>query len=94
MTEGVSPELTNTDSYSDSVFQIYDIGTMTSQMIGSVKVSLMPSRNVSETKATVQDGQQAKTFQSQGHHSTELDDLFTKTVVASKRDGLLENFTY
>ena len=39
-------------------------------MIGSVKVALITSRNVSETKATVQDVPQAKTFQSKGRHST------------------------
>ena len=43
---------------------------MTSRMIGSVQVALIPSRNVSETKATVQDVPQAKTFQSKGRHST------------------------
>ena len=63
-----SPDLTITDSDSDSVYQIYDISTMTSQMIGSVKVALIPSRNVSETKATVQDVPQAKTFQSKVCH--------------------------
>ena len=39
-------------------------------MIGSVKVALIPSRNVSETKAKVQDVPQDKTFQSKGLHST------------------------
>ena len=39
-------------------------------MIVSVKVSLIPSSNVSETKATVQDATQAKKFQSKGRHST------------------------
>ena len=39
-------------------------------MIGSVKVSLIPSRNVSETKATVQDVPHFRTFHSKGHHST------------------------
>ena len=70
MTEGGSPELTKTDSDSDSVYQIYDIGATKSQIIGSVKVALIPSRNVSETKMTVQDMPQANTFQSKGHHST------------------------
>ena len=70
MTEGVYPDLTDTNSDSDSVYQIYDIGAMTSRMIGSVKVALIPSRNVSETKATVKDVPQAKTFQSKGRHST------------------------
>ena len=53
MTEGGSPELTNTDSGSDSVDQIYDIGAMTIRMIGSVKVASITSMNVSETKTTV-----------------------------------------
>ena len=70
MTEGGSPDLTDTDSDSDSVHQIYDIGDMTSQIIGSVKVALIPSRNVSETKATVQYVIQANIFQSKGRHST------------------------
>ena len=70
MTEGGSPDLTNTDSDSDSVYQIYDISAMTSRMIGSVKVVLMPSRNVSETKATVQYVPQDKTFQSKECYST------------------------
>ena len=43
---------------------------MTSRMIGSVKVASIPLRNVSETKATVQDVPQAKTFQSKVRHST------------------------
>ena len=43
---------------------------MTSRIIGSVKVAFMPSRNVSETKATVQDVTQANKFQSKGRHST------------------------
>ena len=53
MTDGGSPDLTNTDSDSDSVYQIYDIDAMISRMIGSVKVALIPSKKVSETKATV-----------------------------------------
>ena len=64
MMEGGSPNLTKTDSDRDSVYQIYDIGAMTGRMIDSVKVALIPPRNVSETKATVQDVPQAKTFQS------------------------------
>ena len=71
MTEGGSPDLNDTDSDRYSVYQIYYIGAMTSRMIGSVRVALIPSRNVSETKATVQDVQQAKTFQSKLRHSTE-----------------------
>ena len=63
MKEGVSPNLTNTYSDIDSVDQIYDIGAIISLMIGSVKVALIPSRNVSETKATVQDVPQANIFQ-------------------------------
>ena len=39
-------------------------------MIGSVKVALIPSRNVSETKATVKYVPQANIFQSKGRHST------------------------
>ena len=68
MTEGGSPYLTNTESYRDSVYRIYDIKAMTSRTIVSVKVTLIPSRNVSETKATVQDVTQARTFQSKGRH--------------------------
>ena len=48
ITEGGSPDLTNTDNYIDSVYQIYDIGAMKIRMIGSVKVYLIPSSNVSE----------------------------------------------
>ena len=70
MIEVGSPDLTNIDSEIDSVYQIDEIGAMTSQMIGSVKVALIPSRNISETKATVQDVPHAKTFQSKGHHPT------------------------
>ena len=39
-------------------------------MIVSIKVNLIPSRNVSGKKSTVQDVPQAKTFQSKGRHST------------------------
>ena len=46
MMEGGSPELTNTDSDSDSVYQIYDICTMASRIIGSFKVALIPPRNI------------------------------------------------
>ena len=70
MTEGGSPELTDTDSDSNSVEQIYDIGTMTSRMIGSVKVVSITSRNVSETKETVQDVPQANTLHSKVRNST------------------------
>ena len=70
MTEGGSPDLTDTDSDSDSVYQIYEIGVMTSKIIGSVKVALIPPINVCKTKATVQDVPQAKIFQSKGHYST------------------------
>ena len=55
MMEGGSTDLTNIDSNSDSVDQIYDIGTMTRRMIGSFKVALIPSNHVSETKAAIQD---------------------------------------
>ena len=68
MTEGGSPYLTNTHSDSYSVYQIYDIDTITSLIIGSFKVALIPSRNVSETKATVQDVPQDKKFQLKGSH--------------------------
>ena len=70
MTEGGSPYLANTDSDSYSVYQIYDIGAMTSRIIRSFKVAFIPSRNVYETKATVQDVPQANTFQLNGRHST------------------------
>ena len=70
ITEGGSPNLIDTYSDSDSVYQIYDIGSITSRMIGSIKVALIPSMNLSETKATVQDVPQAKTFQSKECHST------------------------
>ena len=69
MTGEVSPDLTNIDSDSDSVYQIYDISGMKSRIIGSVKVALIPSSNLSETNATVQDVPQAKTFQLKGRHS-------------------------
>ena len=70
MMEGGSPELTNTDSDSDSVYQIYDICTMASRIIGSFKVALIPPRNIFETKATVQDVTQARRFQSKERHTT------------------------
>ena len=70
MKEGVSPNLTNTYSDIDSVDQIYYISAMISLMIFSVKVALIKSRNVSKTKATVQNVPQAKKFQSKGRHST------------------------
>ena len=68
--EGGSPDLTNTDSDSNPVDQSYDIGSMTSRIIGSVKVASIPSRDLSETKAAVQNVPQAKTIQSKGRHST------------------------
>ena len=70
MTEVGFPDLTNTDSDSNSVYQIHDIVAMTSRVIVSVKVALIPSRNLSETKEIVQDVPQAKTFQSKIRHST------------------------
>ena len=70
MIEVGSPDLTNIDSEIDSVYQIDEIGAMTSQMIGSVKVALIPSRNASETKVTLQYVPYAKEFQSKGLHST------------------------
>ena len=70
MTEGGSPDLANTDSDSNSVYQIYDISAMTSLMIDSFKAALVPLRDVSETKQTVQDVPQAKIFQSKERHST------------------------
>ena len=54
MTEGRSPDLTDTDSDRNSVDQIYNIGAMTSQIIGSVKVASISSRNSSEIKVMVQ----------------------------------------
>ena len=70
MIEGGPTDLTETDSDSDSFYQIYDIDAMTSWMIVSVKVALIQSRNVSEKKEKVQDVPQTKTFQSKGRHST------------------------
>ena len=70
MTDGGSPDLTNTESDSNSVYQIYDINAMTIRMIGSVKVALIPSINVSETKATVRDVPQINKLQSKGRNST------------------------
>ena len=67
MTEGGSPDLTNIDSDSDSVDQIYDISAMRSQMISSVKFTSVSSRNASESNGTVQDVPKAETFQSKGH---------------------------
>ena len=72
MTEGESPDLTDKDSNINTVYQIYEISAMTSRMIVSVKVALIPSRNVSETKATVQYVPQANIFQSKGRHLTML----------------------
>ena len=68
MTEEGSPDLTNTDSDSDSVEQIHDIDAKTSQIIGSVKVASIPSRNLSESKAAVKDVPQAKTSKLKRHH--------------------------
>ena len=42
MTEGELPDLTGINSDRDVVYQIYDIGAMTSRTIGSVKISLIP----------------------------------------------------
>ena len=70
MGEGKSPNFANTESDSDSVDQIYDIDAMTSRMIGSITVTSIPSRNVSESKMKVQDVPQAKTFHLKGRHST------------------------
>ena len=70
MTEGGSPDLTNKYSERNSVDQIYDIGVMTSQIIGSVKFASIPSRIYMNPKATVQDLPQANTFKSKGRHST------------------------
>ena len=42
MTKGGSPELPDIDSDSDSVDQIYEIGTMISQKVGSIKVASIP----------------------------------------------------
>ena len=70
MKDGVSPDLTNIYSDSNSVYQIYEIGATISWMIGIVKFPLIPSRNVSETKLTIEDLPQANKFQSKGHHAT------------------------
>ena len=50
MMEGVPPDLTGTDYDSDSLDQIYDIGSMKIRIIVSVKVASIPSRNVYEKK--------------------------------------------
>ena len=50
MKEEGSPDLTKTDSDSNSVDQIYDIGAMKSCIIGSVKFASIPTRSVSEKK--------------------------------------------
>ena len=70
MREGGSPGLTKTDSDRNSVSQIYDIGAMIRRMMGSVKVVLKPSRNVSETKTVVKYVPQAKEFQLKRLYST------------------------
>ena len=70
MMEVGSPDLNKTDSDSNSVDQIYDIGAMTSRMISSFKFASIPSRNVYETKVMVQYVPQVKSFQSKGLHST------------------------
>ena len=70
MIEGGSPDPTNIDSVRVSVDQIYDIGSTTSQIIGSVKVASILSRNVSKSKTAVHYVPQSKTFQSKGRHST------------------------
>ena len=70
MTKGGAPDITDTDSDDKSVDQIYDIGVTTRCMISSVKVDIIPSRNVSKIEATAQDVPQAKTLQSKGLHST------------------------
>ena len=62
MTKGQYTDLANTESDINSVYQIYDIGDMTGQIIGSVKVASIPSRNVSKTKVTVKDMSQKKAF--------------------------------
>ena len=68
MMEGGFPDLTDTDCDSNSVDQIYEISAMKNLLIGSVKITSIPSRNVSETKAMVQDVPQANTFNSKGSH--------------------------
>ena len=70
MTEGGPPDLTDTYSDRNSVDQIYDIGAMKRQMIGSVNVALITTSNAYETKAMVKDVPQANTFQLKGHNST------------------------
>ena len=70
MTEGGSPNLTDTEGDSDSVDQIYNISAMISLIIVSVKVALITSSHLYETKVMVQDVLQYNTFQLKGHHST------------------------
>ena len=96
MTERGSPYLTNTDSDSGSVDQIYDIGAMTSQMIGSVKVALILSINASETKVTVQDVPQTNTLQSRGSHSTVSPEEMSEQWhiwLKQAREKILQNYT-
>ena len=67
---------------------------MTSLIIGGVKVASIPSRNVSKTKATVQDVPHAKTFQSKRCHSTlspeELNDQ-CQIVLKQERETVCQN---
>ena len=91
MTEGGSTDFDDTESEINSVYQIYDIGAMTSLIIGSVKIALIPSRNIYETKATLQDVPQAKTFKSKGGYSTvspeELSERW-QIVIEQARDAI------
>ena len=66
MTKGGFPDLTKTDSEIASVYQIYDIGAITSRIIGSVKVTLIQSMIVSEAKSTLQDDPQANKISVKG----------------------------
>ena len=70
MTVEGSPDLIETDSDRNSVYQIYDIGVITSGILGSVRVTLIQSRNVSETKVTVKYVPQANICLPKERHST------------------------
>ena len=92
MMEEGSPNLTNTDSDSNSVDQIYDIGVMKSRIIDSVKVASTPSRNASELKATVQYVPKTKTHHCKVLHSTVSPEELSRDQT-SKRDNIQDNPT-
>ena len=52
-TEGGSLDLSDTESDSDSVYQIYDIGALKIRMIGSVKGDLIQSRRFDRIKECI-----------------------------------------